>query len=90
MQKILAGHAAPLLAAIQSQLSEESQVIQSEELPPQGKVDKNVTFLCCRCFRGKEKRLLPVFAVLRRPFVNNPSGFDTTTVPLRTAGNLER
>lgn len=44
MQKILAGHAAPLLAEIQSQLSEESQVIQSEELPPEGKVDKNVTF----------------------------------------------
>lgn len=44
MQKILAGHAALLLAAIQSQLSEESQVIQSEELPPEGEMDKNVTF----------------------------------------------
>lgn len=44
MQKILAGHAAPLLAAIQSQLSGESQVIQSEEPPPEGTVDKNVTF----------------------------------------------
>lgn len=86
MQKILAGRAALLLAGIQSQLSEESLVIQSEELPPEGKVDKNVTFYVAAVFVGR-RGSLAVFAGIKRHFVNNPSALDTAIVPLKTAGN---
>lgn len=72
MQKILAGRAALLLAGIQSQLSEESIVTQSEELPPEGKVDKNVTFYLAAGFMGR-RGSLAVFGVIKRHFVNNPS-----------------
>lgn len=81
MQKILAGRAALLLAGIQSQLSEESLVTQSEELPPEGKVDKNVTFYLAAGFVGR-RGSLAVFGVIKRHFVNSPSALDTTTVPL--------
>lgn len=90
MQKILAERAAPLLAGIQSQLSEESQVIQSEEPPPAGKSGHKRDFLCCCWFRRKEKRSFAVFGVIKRHFVNNPTGLYTMTVLLKTAGNLKR
>lgn len=67
MQKILAGHAAPLLAAIQSQLSEESQVIQSEELPPQGEVDKNVTCFMLLLFSWEREEVIGCICCTKAP-----------------------
>lgn len=41
------------MAGIQSQLSEESLVIQSGKQPPVNKVDKNVTFSIVAVFLGR-------------------------------------
>lgn len=70
MQKILANPAVSCWPGIQSQLSEESLVIQSGKRPPVKKVHKNVTFSTVAVFLGK-KGSLGIFGAIKHYFLNN-------------------